>query len=323
MRILVTGGFGFIGSHFARARVTMGDEVVIIDKLTYAGNKLNLSDVDEDFYKFELIDVAKKEVLDNFFKLEKKFDLIVHFAAESHVDRSISNGKEFIESNIVGTFNLLEGLRNNAAKKMIHISTDEVYGSLKVGSWDEISNLDPRSPYSASKASSDLLCLSYISTYDLNIVISRCANNFGSHQSPEKFIPNSIIKIIQGKRIPIYGDGRNRREWIHVNDHIRAINLLAEAEKTEFKIYNISGTEMENLELAKFISMKLKKNSEFYEFVQDRKGHDFRYSIDSRRIENEFGWKLESDFKKELEETINWYLKNPYWINNSLSRLKL
>ena len=183
--------------------------------------------------------------------------------------------------------------------------------------------MDPRSPYSASKASSDLLCLSYINTYDLNIVITRCANNFGTHQSPEKFIPNSIIKVTQGKKLPIYGNGRNKREWIHVSDHIKAINLIAEAEKNEFRVYNISGEEMENLELAKIISMKLTENSEFYDFVPDRKGHDFRYSVDSRRIEGEFGWKLESSFKKEIEETINWYLQNPDWVNNSLSRLNL
>lgn len=323
MRILVTGGFGFIGSHFVRNRVIKGNEVVIIDKLTYAGNKLNLSDLDKNCYKFKKLDISNNAVLNKFLRFEKKFDLIVHFAAESHVDRSISNGKEFIKSNVIGTFNLLEGMRNGAASKMIHISTDEVYGSLSEGSWDELSNLDPRSPYSASKASSDLLCLSYINTYDLNIVITRCANNFGTHQSPEKFIPNSIIKVTQGKKLPIYGNGRNKREWIHVSDHIKAINLIAEAEKNEFRVYNISGEEMENLELAKIISMKLTGNSEFYDFVPDRKGHDFRYSIDSRRIECEFGWKLKSDFKEEIEETINWYLQNPDWVNNSMSRLNL
>lgn len=286
MRYFVTGGAGFIGSNFVKHILNVEDssaEVTVFDSLTYAGSLKNLPSPDQE-PRLKIIVGDVREIG----RLEDEIrghDVVVHFAAESHVDRSIESGQIFISTNVLGSFNVFQASLNAKIQKVIHVSTDEVYGSLEFGSADEYSKLAPNSPYAASKAASDLVARSFVQTYGLDIRITRCCNNFGPNQNPEKLIPLLISRIKNGENLPIYGDGSNIREWIHVDDHCRAICLvIAQGEKGE--IYNIgSGVEISNLDLARmFLKFSISKKSEV-EFVADRQGHDFRYSIDSTKIQ--------------------------------------
>ena len=303
--ILVTGGAGFIGSNFVRY-MQEKCKIIVVDALKYGSNLNNLKDLDIKFVKGNICDYKLMT------ELIKNVDAIVNFAAESHVDRSISGPYPFIESNIVGTYTILEAMRKvNPQVKLIHISTDEVYGDKKEGYFREDDPLRPSSPYSASKASSDMLVLSYVRTYDLNAIITRCTNNFGPYQFPEKLIPKAIIRANMNKKIPIYGTGQNVRDWIYVLDHCEAIEtVLNKGKKGE--IYNISsGNEKTNLEVAKEILSLMGKDN-LIEFVEDRPGHDVRYALDSSKI-RKLGWRPKYSFKEALEKTINWYLNNKWW----------
>jgi len=303
--LLVTGGAGFIGSNFVRF-LREKYRIIVVDALKYGSNLNNLKDLNIKFVKGNICDYKLMT------ELIKNVDAIVNFAAESHVDRSISGPYPFIESNIVGTYTILEAIRKvNPEVKLVHISTDEVYGDMKEGSFKENDPLRPSSPYSASKASSDMLVLSYVKTYNLNAVITRCTNNFGPYQFPEKLIPKAIIRASRDEKIPIYGSGENIRDWIYVLDHCEAIEvILNKGEKGE--IYNISGSnEKTNLEVAKKILSLMGKDN-LIEFVEDRPGHDIRYSLDSSKI-RKLGWKPKHSFKKALEKTIKWYLDNKWW----------
>ena len=305
MKILVTGGLGFIGSNFVRY---MGDkaEIIVIDALKYGSNENNLKDLD---YRFVKGDICDYELMT---ELVKKADVIVNFAADTHVDRSISNPYAFIESNVIGTYTLLEAIRKaNPEAKLVHVSTDEVYGDIEKGSFKEDDMLKPSSPYSASKASADMFVLAYVRTYGLNALITRCTNNYGVYQFPEKLIPKAIIRAKLNMKIPVYGTGKNVRDWIYVKDHCEAINLVLErGERGE--IYNIaSGEEKNNLEVVNEILDMMRKN-DLIEFVEDRPGHDIRYSLDSSKI-RELGWKPKHEFEKGLKETVEWYLRNEWW----------
>ncbi len=305
MKILVTGGLGFIGSNFVRY---MGDkaEIIVIDALKYGSNENNLKDLD---YRFVKGDICDYELMT---EVVKKADVIVNFAADTHVDRSISNPNAFIESNVIGTYTLLEAIRKaNPEAKLVHVSTDEVYGDIENGSFKEDDMLKPSSPYSASKASADMFVLAYVRTYGLNAVITRCTNNYGAYQFPEKLIPKAIIRAKLNMKIPVYGTGKNVRDWIYVEDHCEAIRLvLAKGEKGE--IYNISsGEERTNLEVVSEI-LRIIGKPDLIEFVEDRPGHDLRYSLDSSKI-MELGWKPGHKFEEGLKETIEWYLKNEEW----------
>lgn len=317
MRFIVTGGMGFIGSHFVELLLENEHEILLIDKMTYAANPLNLSQEVQNKANFQKIDIADAISLNECVRKFGSVDCIVNFAAESHVDRSIKDCTPFIESNIRGTMNLLEFLRNGSAKRMIQVSTDEVYGSLSTGAWDENSNLDPRSPYSASKASAEMLCNAYRNTYSIKVIITRCANNFGPRQSIEKFIPLAITSILNGNKIPIYGDGSNRREWVHVIDHCQAVYKLATAEKSIHHVYNIGGKEFSNLNIAEIISQTTNREQANIEFVADRLGHDFRYSVNDERIRSEFGWKPKYAIESAIGEIVDWYRSNPEWIKIS------
>ena len=333
--ILVTGGAGFIGSHVIRQLVQKYPDYKIInlDKLTYAGNLENLKDIeDAPNYEFVKGDIYDAEFLDQLFD-KYSIDGIIHLAAESHVDRSITDPNEFIKTNIIGTVNLL-----NVAKKFwendfegklfYHVSTDEVYGSLgDEGYFTEDTPYDPRSPYSASKASSDHLVRAYYNTYNLPIVISNCSNNYGPNQFPEKLIPLFINNIRNNKELPVYGKGENIRDWLYVVDHAKAIDLVYHKGKMG-NTYNIGGdNEWKNIdlirELCELMDHKLNRNpgesSKLITFVKDRAGHDMRYAIDSSKIKNELGWKQEVDFEEGLSRTIDWYLSNDEWLKHVLT----
>jgi dTDP-glucose 4,6-dehydratase len=309
-RILVTGGLGFIGSNFIRyikeeegADVT---EVIVVDALKYGSNENNLKDLDYKLVKGNICDYTLMA------ELVKKADAIVNFAAETHVDRSISNPQAFIESNVVGTHTILEAMRKvNPGAKLVHVSTDEVYGDREQGSFKEEDLLKPSSPYSASKASADMFVLAYVRTYGLNAVITRCTNNYGMFQFPEKLIPKAIIRAKMDMKIPIYGTGKNVRDWIYVKDHCEGIDLVLErGERGE--IYNISsGEERNNLEVVSEI-LRIMDKPDLIEFVEDRPGHDIRYSLDSSKI-GELGWKPKHRFEEGLKETVEWYLENAWW----------
>lgn len=316
MKVLVTGGAGFIGANFILywLKKHPNDQIVNIDKLTYAGNLENLKSIESNpnysFVKADIIDQAQIE------PYAQKCDLVVHFAAESHVDRSILSPKEFIDTNVVGTHTLLE-LARKYKIRFHHISTDEVFGSLKLNTldkFDELTPYDPSSPYSASKAASDHLVRAYHRTYGLDMTISNCSNNFGPYQFPEKFIPLAITNLIEDKKVPIYATGNQVRDWLYVEDHCRAIDLIIHKGKTG-QTYLIGGTteDITNLTVAKKIINYLGKNDSYLEFISDRPGHDVRYSIDWSKANKELGYKPQHSFEKYLEFTIDWYLKHPDW----------
>lgn len=314
MKILVTGGAGFIGSNYVNNLVSQEsnwDEIVILDSLTYAGNLANLTQALTDKrVKFVKGDIRNSQLVN---EVMKKVNTVVHFAAESHVDRSIENPENFVSTNVLGTFVLLQAAYELKIEKFLHVSTDEVYGSISNGSWTEKSSIAPNSPYSASKASSDLLVLSYWKTYGLPIFISRCSNNYGPFQFPEKFIPLSITNLIDGNGIPIYGDGLNSRDWLHVLDHCDALNCIIE-KGAPGEIYNIGGgTELNNLDLAKILVSTLGKSDSSINFVPDRKGHDFRYSVNYEKIAINCGYKPSRVFQDSIKDTIEWYRKNESW----------
>jgi dTDP-glucose 4,6-dehydratase len=317
MKILVTGGAGFIGSNFVRMALTDKfpnfnvDEIVVLDLLTYAGDEENLAPIATDKrYKFVKGDIRDLELAK---KLMGQTDYVVHFAAESHVDRSIEGGSEFVSTNVMGTQVLLDAARNSNLKRFLHVSTDEVYGSISEGSWPEDHPLLPNSPYSASKAGSDLLVRAYNRTHKLDTVITRCSNNYGQYQFPEKVMPLFITNIIEGKKVPLYGNGLNVRDWLHVDDHCSGIALALTKGKSG-EVYNIGGgTELTNVELTHKILAAMGVGEEFIQPVEDRKGHDLRYSVDITKINTELGYSPQVNFEEGLEKTINWYRNNEAW----------
>ena len=314
MKMLITGGAGFIGSNFIHHMMDSHPEVEIInlDILTYAGNLKNLKSVDKNSrYTFIKGDICDQGIV-NAILDRNEIDTIVHFAAESHVDRSITQASEFVRTNLLGTHNLLECARNHPITRFIHISTDEVYGSTLKGSFTEKNILSPSSPYSASKAGSDLLALSYFTTYKFPVIITRCTNNYGPYQYPEKLIPLFITNLIEGKKIPVYGTGKNIRDWIHVSDHCRAVEFLLK-KGISGEIYNIGGgNEKTNIEITKKILTFLNKDESLIEYVTDRPGHDFRYSLDCSKLQT-MGWSPRYSFEEGLKETIEWYIRNEWW----------
>jgi dTDP-glucose 4,6-dehydratase len=317
MKILVTGGAGFIGSNFVRMALTDKfprfnvDEIIVLDLLTYAGDEDNLALIAADKrYKFVKGDIRDLELAK---KLMGQTDYVVHFAAESHVDRSIEGGSEFVSTNVMGTQVLLDAARNSNLKRFLHVSTDEVYGSISEGSWPEDHPLLPNSPYSASKAGSDLLVRAYNRTHKLDTVITRCSNNYGQYQFPEKVMPLFITNLIEGKKVPLYGNGLNVRDWLHVDDHCRGIALALTKGKSG-EVYNIGGgTELTNVELTHKILAAMGVGEEFIQPVEDRKGHDLRYSVDITKINTELGYSPQVNFEEGLEKTINWYRNNEAW----------
>ena len=317
MKLLVTGGAGFIGSNFVRMALTDKfpdfnvEQLTVLDLLTYAGDEENLKPVASDKrYKFVKGDIRDLEVAK---KLMQDADQVVHFAAESHVDRSIEGGSEFVSTNVMGTQVLLDAAKSSNIKRFVHVSTDEVYGSISEGSWPEDHPLLPNSPYSASKAGSDLLVRAYNRTHKLDTVITRCSNNYGQYQFPEKVMPLFITNIIEGKKVPLYGNGLNVRDWLHVDDHCRGI-ALALTKGRAGEVYNIGGgTELTNVELTHKILKAMGAGEEFIQPVEDRKGHDLRYSVDISKINKELGYSPQVNFEEGLEQTINWYKNNEAW----------
>jgi len=317
MRILVTGGAGFIGSHYVRSllagRYAGHDDtaVTVLDKLTYAGNAANLAPVSWSprltFVEGDILDVRLVD------RLMREVDAVVHFAAESHVDRSILGAADFVMTNVVGTQTLLDAATTHAVGKFVHVSTDEVYGSVASGSWREDSLLEPSSPYSASKAGSDLMARAYACTHGLNVCITRCSNNYGPYQFPEKMIPLFVTNLLEGRSVPLYGDGLNVRDWLHVDDHCRGIQLVLEAGRPG-EIYHIGGgTELTNRDLTALLLDACGATSDAVEHVPDRKGHDRRYSIDITKISTELGYQPRVPFAEGLAETIEWYRANRDW----------
>ncbi|WP_297494937.1 dTDP-glucose 4,6-dehydratase [Thermococcus sp.] len=314
MKLLITGGMGFIGSNFIHYILEKHDdwEVINLDKLGYGSNPANLKDIENDpRYTFVKGDITDFELMRN---IVKKVDAIVNFAAESHVDRSISSPKHFLRSNVIGTYTILEAIRKeNPEVRFVHISTDEVYGDIVKGSFTEKDALMPSSPYSATKAASDVLVLGWTRTYNLNASITRCTNNYGPYQFPEKLIPKTIIRASMRLKVPIYGTGENVRDWLYVEDHVRAIEaVLLRGESRE--IYNISaGDEKTNIEVVKTILKLLGKDESLIEFVEDRPGHDLRYSLDSWKITRDLKWRPRYSFEEGIEKTVRWYLENEWW----------
>jgi dTDP-glucose 4,6-dehydratase len=327
MRVLVTGGAGFIGSHYVRkalggAYTSLSDaEIVVFDKLTYAGNEANLAPVKDDprlrFVRGDICDAAAVA------QVMTGVDLVVHFAAESHVDRSILGAADFVLTNVVGTQTLLQAALDADVKKFVHVSTDEVYGSIETGSWPETHPLEPNSPYSASKASSDLLARSYYRTHGLPVCITRCSNNYGPYQFPEKVIPLFVTNLMDGKKVPLYGDGLNVRDWLHVDDHCHGIQLVLDKGRPG-EIYNIGGgTELTNRELTDRLLAAFGVGEEMVEPVEDRKAHDRRYSVDIDKISNELGYRPMMSFEDGLAETVEWYRQNRSWWEPLRDRARL
>jgi dTDP-glucose 4,6-dehydratase len=314
MEILVTGGAGFIGSNFIHYILNRHADwkVINLDKLTYAGNLENLKGLEKSAsYQFIKGDIVDRVQIDSL--LGQGIDILINFAAESHVDRSILDSSPFIDTNIKGTQVLLEGIRQKKVQKYIQVSTDEVYGSLEKGKSSESSALLPNSPYAASKTSADLICRAYWRTYGLPVMITRCSNNYGPFQFPEKLIPLVVTNALEGKDIPVYGDGSNIREWIHVEDHCRALDQVIQ-KGSPGEIYNVgSNIEITNLELVKFILKVLGKSESLIKFVKDRPGHDRRYAIDTGKIESELGWRPSISFEQGMTNTIQWYINNQSW----------
>ncbi|HEX4886811.1 MAG TPA: dTDP-glucose 4,6-dehydratase [Luteibaculaceae bacterium] len=335
MKILITGGAGFIGSHVVRLFVTKYPqyEIVNLDKLTYAGNLANLKDVEQaPNYRFIKEDITQTEAIAALFAQEQ-FDAVIHLAAESHVDRSIASPMEFVFTNVIGTVNLLNAARSAwksdmEGKRFYHVSTDEVYGSLgDTGFFTESTPYDPRSPYSASKASSDHFVSAYHHTYGLPTVVSNCSNNYGSHHFPEKLIPLMIHNIKNNKPLPVYGKGENVRDWLWVEDHARAIDVVFHRGKLG-ETYNIGGhNEWKNIDLVHYLcdlmDQKLQRpngtSRGLITYVKDRAGHDLRYAIDASKIKNELGWVPSITFEEGLSKTVDWYLNNEEWLNNVTS----
>lgn len=315
MRLLVTGGAGFIGSNYVRrlldGTLEGATSVTVLDNLTYAGNLKNLTAVENDArFKFVKGDICDAGLVR---ELYKNTDAIVHFAAESHVDRSIASSAEFVRTNVLGTNTLLDELRSNKDIRFVSVSTDEVYGSITDGSWDENFPLSPNSPYSASKAGGDLLALAHTNTFGLNLSITRCGNNYGPFQYPEKLIPLFVTNLIQGKKVPVYGNGLNSREWVHVDDHCAGIHL-ALMKGRPGEIYNIgSQNDISNINLTKLILKSMDKSEDSIEYVADRANHDLRYSLNYSKARDELGYVDEVPFTDGLNSTIEWYRNNQSW----------
>lgn len=316
-RLLVTGGLGFIGSHFIEYMLQHHSHVHIVnlDMMTYAGNPDNLLAItQDDRYQWIKGDITSSSDVEAAFATE--IDAVVHFAAESHVDRSIADPQAFAKTNVLGTLVLLEAAKKHGVSKFVHVSTDEVYGTLgSTGYFTETTPLAPNSPYAASKAGSDLLARSYYETYQFPVVITRCSNNYGPRQFPEKLIPTIITKALANEPIPIYGDGRNVRDWLHVRDHCAAV-ALALQHGVPGEVYNVGGhNEWSNLNLASFILELMNKPYHLLQFVSDRLGHDRRYAIDPTKIQQELGWKPSISFEAGMEDTVNWYLSASTWLD--------
>jgi dTDP-glucose 4,6-dehydratase len=317
MRILVTGGAGFIGSEFTRATLrddlpgSEGAQVTVLDKLTYSGNLANLEPVaGNPRYLFVHGDTADPDLVD---EVVAGQDAIVHFAAETHVDRSIQSAREFARSNVLGTVTLLEAAIRHRVGRFVCISSDEVYGSIQEGSWNEDCGVNPTVPYAASKAGSDLMALSFHRTHGLDVVVTRCTNNYGHYQFPEKVIPRFVTSLMDGKRIPLYGDGGNRRDWLHVSDHCRGIQLALMSGRSG-EIYHIGGgTELSNVELTERLLAACGADWDLVEPVPDRPGHDRRYSLDTTKIRKELGYEPQIAFDEGLAKTIRWYQENRDW----------
>jgi dTDP-glucose 4,6-dehydratase len=312
LKLLVTGGLGFIGSNFIRYMLNRhrGVEIVNVDKLSYGSNPDNLKGVECEAYRFVKGDIADLSLTT---KLVEDVDAVINLAAETHVDRSIADPILFLRSNVEGVLSILEALRKVGNVRLIHVSTDEVYGDILSGSFKEGDRLKPSSPYSASKASADMFCMAYHRTYGLDIRILRPTNNFGPYQHPEKLIPKTIIRAMLGLKAPIYGSGRNVRNWLYVLDTCEAIDLALEKGEPG-EVYNVSSeNELENIEVVKMVLRILGRDESLIEFVEDRPGHDVRYSLDSSKIRNELGWKPKHRFDEALEQTVDWYLKNEWW----------
>jgi dTDP-glucose 4,6-dehydratase len=322
MNLLITGGAGFIGSNFIRYILDKYSDyrAINLDKLTYAGNLENLTGIDKDpRYAFEKGDICDKTRV-QMCVVRYEIDVIVHFAAESHVDRSIIGASEFVQTNVVGTNVLLEVVKELKIKRFLQVSTDEVYGSLgDSGLFTEETPLHPNSPYSASKASADMLALAYHHTFGLPIVMTRCSNNYGPYQFPEKLIPLMIANALNDKPLPVYGDGMNVRDWLHVQDHCSAIDTVLHQGRIG-EVYNVGGNnEKPNNEIVKLILQNLRKPESLITYVEDRLGHDRRYAIDSSKIQKEFGWKPAYTFERGIAETIQWYVDNKQWWNRIIS----
>ena len=322
MKVLVTGGAGFIGSNFVQMilKNRPNYKVVNVDVLTYAGNLDNLKSIENnDNYKFVKADISDREAMDKLFEAEK-FDWVINFAAESHVDRSIENPEIFIQSNIIGTQVLLDMAKTYGIKRYLQVSTDEVYGSLgETGYFTEESAITPSSPYSASKTSADMYVNAYYKTFGVPTLITRCSNNYGSYQFPEKLIPLVISNARAGKDIPVYGDGKNVRDWLFVEDHCDAILTVMEKGKIG-EVYNVGGNnEIQNIDIVKLILNHLGKPESLITYVKDRLGHDKRYAIDAAKIKEDLGWEPKYRFEEAIKDTIDWYISNDDWLNNILS----
>jgi dTDP-glucose 4,6-dehydratase len=321
-RILVTGGAGFIGANFINNILNKRDDVEIVnlDKLTYAGNLENLKpSEDKKNYHFVNGDITNSELINYLFQ-KYKIEYVINFAAESHVDRSILGSQIFYHTNVIGTNVLLEASRRFDVKKFLQVSTDEVYGSLgPTGLFREDTPLSPNSPYSSSKAAADMMVNAFYHTYGMPVVTTRCSNNYGPLQFPEKLIPLMTLNVLSGKKLPVYGDGLNVRDWIYVIDHNEAVELVFENGR-EGEVYNIGASqEMTNIEIVKLILNALGKTEDLIEYVKDRPGHDRRYAIDSSKIQNEIGWKPKFKFEEAIQKTITWYLENKNWWERILS----
>ncbi len=317
MRILVTGGAGFIGSNFVRRTLEdaypglEGADIVVYDALTYSGNLENLAPVDGDArYSFVHGDILDRDLLD---EVLPAVDTVVHFAAESHVDRSVRDSGPFVETNVVGTQRLLDASLTAGVQRFVHVSTDEVYGSIAEGSWDETRPLEPNSPYSASKAGSDLLARSYHRTHGMNLSITRCSNNYGPYHFPEKVIPLFVTNLIDDRHVPLYGTGENVRDWLHVDDHTRGIAMVVTGGRAG-EIYNIGGgTELSNRELTQKLLDATGRDWSSVDPVEDRKGHDLRYSVDISKIRGELGYEPLVPFDQGLADVVQWYRDNRDW----------
>lgn len=316
MKLLVTGGAGFIGSNFVRLLSTNEihgiSKVLVLDKLTYAGVRDNLNTASSsNMYSFIQGDICDQILVPS---LLSDVDAVINFAAESHVDRSINSATEFVSTNVAGVQVLLDAIKASGRKiRFLQVSTDEVYGSIDTGSWDENSPLLPNSPYSASKAGGELLARAYHRTHGMDVVITRCSNNYGTHHFPEKLIPLFITNLLEGKKVPVYGNGKNVRDWLHVDDHCRGIHAALMNGKSG-EVYNIGGgRELTNLEITHLILEAMGANESSIEYVEDRKGHDLRYSVDWTKIHRELGYEPQVKFEDGLKETIQWYRDNKLW----------